>query len=282
MFLRSKKVLQLRLITTRAWQCAGPPVMESPFPVLIACGEGLGIEAYELLSQKLSQAGYNGVAFEFPSEEDTPDAGAKMVAQVIEENKLIPPVMIAHSMSTYVAYKFLESYSFKGLVLLNPLPPNSKRAAGVLKEKYDNSISSGESGDDVSQVCTYYGGTGEDNADNNDALLPSTSSLSSFALSSMPFPVKMLAHIAASDQVLLEPGAVPALVCVTPQDSDILSKEEGEEKALLEFFHINVSNDSDDDNNLMRIQAGDVSMGRASVLNDEESVSRIVEWIDTL
>ena len=31
--------------------------------------------------------------------------------------------MITHSLSSFIAQKYLESYSLKGLVLINPVPP---------------------------------------------------------------------------------------------------------------------------------------------------------------
>ena len=32
-------------------------------------------------------------------------------------------MLIAHSISTFIAQKYLESYALKGLVLINPVPP---------------------------------------------------------------------------------------------------------------------------------------------------------------
>ena len=48
---------------------------------------------------------------------------ADEIQKHITSNKLTPPVLIAHSMSTYAAQKFLESYALSGLVLINPIPP---------------------------------------------------------------------------------------------------------------------------------------------------------------
>ena len=36
---------------------------------------------------------------------------------------LTPPVLVAHSLSSFIGQKYLESYSLKGLVLVNPIPP---------------------------------------------------------------------------------------------------------------------------------------------------------------
>ena len=51
---------------------------------------------------------------------------------------LIPPVIVAHSISSFIAQKYLESYSLKGLVLINPVPPvHTETVRNLLEnEKY--------------------------------------------------------------------------------------------------------------------------------------------------
>jgi pimeloyl-ACP methyl ester carboxylesterase len=52
---------------------------------------------------------------------------ADHIQQCITNAKLTPPILVAHSASTYPAQKFLESYAVRGLVLVNPVPPRSAR-----------------------------------------------------------------------------------------------------------------------------------------------------------
>ena len=51
---------------------------------------------------------------------------------------LTPPVIVAHSISSFIAQKYLESYSLKGLVLINPVPPvHTETVRNLLEnEKY--------------------------------------------------------------------------------------------------------------------------------------------------
>jgi pimeloyl-ACP methyl ester carboxylesterase len=49
----------------------------------------------------------------------------------------IPPVMIAHSVSSFIAQKYLESYALKGLVLVNPVPPVPGKVVKPLINLYE-------------------------------------------------------------------------------------------------------------------------------------------------
>lgn len=41
---------------------------------------------------------------------------------------LTPPIFVSHSLSSFIAQKYLESYSLKGLIMVNPIPPNHLNA----------------------------------------------------------------------------------------------------------------------------------------------------------
>lgn len=55
------------------------------------------------------------------------EASADQLHRQIVAAKLTPPIMVAHSMSTFAAQKYLESYALSGLVLVNPFPPSNAR-----------------------------------------------------------------------------------------------------------------------------------------------------------
>jgi pimeloyl-ACP methyl ester carboxylesterase len=75
--------------------------------------------------KEFSAQGYSGLAIEYPLHGSTVDEMVDTINRVVKEHKFIPPVLIAHSMSSFVAQKYLESYALSGLVLVNPLPPYS-------------------------------------------------------------------------------------------------------------------------------------------------------------
>lgn len=90
---------------------------------------------WDHVSLNLANNGYGGACALHPSTSrnfyDTADA----IQHLITCHKFTPPILIAHSVSTYTAQKFLESYALRGLVLVNPLPPRT--APAVMKHLQD-------------------------------------------------------------------------------------------------------------------------------------------------
>ena len=75
------------------------------------------------MQAQVSSKGYNGVCISWadivsPTIDDTVDRLRNYTKQ------MIPPIMVAHSLSSFVAQKYLESHALAGLVLMNPLPGN--------------------------------------------------------------------------------------------------------------------------------------------------------------
>jgi pimeloyl-ACP methyl ester carboxylesterase len=68
---------------------------------------------------------------------------------------LTPPVLVAHSVSSFVGQKYLESYSLKGLVLVSPVPPSHADAVGRLLKKF-NTITADDKGDSQVAMKGYY------------------------------------------------------------------------------------------------------------------------------
>jgi pimeloyl-ACP methyl ester carboxylesterase len=57
-----------------------------------------------------------------PHDTTTADETADRIGDIVAANGLTTPVIVAHSLSTYVVQKFLESYSPSAIVLINPIP----------------------------------------------------------------------------------------------------------------------------------------------------------------
>jgi hypothetical protein len=118
---------------------------EQPTPVLIVCGEFGTAERYVLsaglclmfvdcwvlafcswtaVSNFLQDRGFSGVILEWSDIEhdDLATAVNNIYQQGIMRHGMIPPILVAHSLSTFLTQKFLESYAISGLVAINPLP----------------------------------------------------------------------------------------------------------------------------------------------------------------
>lgn len=145
------------------------------------------------------------------------------------------PILVAHSLSTYLAQKFLEKGSVAGLVLVNPSPIFPTRATLKLFDRWISSLShlQNERQIDESSLRTalwrYYLGDGylswEKLNESSDLLkhsirtpVPSSSftnriSLHDFGDRRLTFPVP-LKHLQqnflrySSDQVNIDPGIV--------------------------------------------------------------------------
>ena len=82
---------------------------------------------------------------EYPGGSVLVDKAVESLHEMIKENKLTPPIMVAHSMSSFIAQKYLESYALRALIIVNPIPPNtSSGCMTTLFEKwkcsYANSV----------------------------------------------------------------------------------------------------------------------------------------------
>lgn len=83
----------------------------------------------------LSSRGYSGVVIEYPVLGNFEEKYNTIYA-AIQAHKFTPPVVIAHSVSTFVMQKYLESHALSGLVLVNPLPVNSVGLLASLSQRW--------------------------------------------------------------------------------------------------------------------------------------------------
>lgn len=79
---------------------------------------------------------------------------ANLLHKEVVQQKLTPPVLVAHSISTFVAQKYLESYALSGLILVNPIPPSATPALAALKSKWESSLR-------ASQITSLESSSGE-------------------------------------------------------------------------------------------------------------------------
>lgn len=202
-------------------------------------GEGLGTEVWTPLVRRFSSQGYSGVAVPFPEAVQNSDEGVAFLKDVIEKNGMAPPLLVTHSLASHVAIQYLESHSLAGVIMVNPVPLNPKKAAAMLSTKYTD-CSSTEYQTEQEQpgssvLHRYYGATSGPAA--SSALL---------AGEGPGFPKALLRHLSSSPpRVLLEACSVPALVVMTAGDEALFdSKQEFE---LLNLFGIETGNGQEEE-----------------------------------
>lgn len=93
--------------------------------MLILIGEGLKKSVWNSTVKYLQQRGFNGMTMEIPTDMIDIDKVTDHVHLAIQKEKLNNPILITNSIGTFIAQKYLESYSTSALVLINPLPPQN-------------------------------------------------------------------------------------------------------------------------------------------------------------
>ncbi len=247
--------------------------------MFIACGEGLSPDAWNPLVEALREKGFGGLILPFPSAPEFahPDDIAKRYQAAIDAARMVPPLMIAHSLSTLCALNFLESYSLAGLVLLNPVPPTPtkavQRAAATLLARAESA-----QGSRAKSIQHYYG------HQRQAAALEAKHKFKD----GTDLPLELLRRLTHSEGLLLEPGAVPTLVILTPGDASLLGRAGSpEEAALLKMCGAEEGNE----HTLLRLDslttegepiAAHAESERRDVYADRRCVEKVVEWADAL
>lgn len=102
---------------------------------------------------------------EYPAQGASFEEMANILHKEVVQQRFTPPVLVAHSLSTFVAQKYLESYALSGLILVNPIPPSAGPAIAALNSKWQRSLQTSHrdlAGCDVSDqrrdtLLCYYG-----------------------------------------------------------------------------------------------------------------------------
>ena len=104
-----------------------PGIRESPLPLFFVRGS----EEYDWskVINDFSAKGYGGVVVDLPPLVETVDDAVDYLENVKTKHGLVPPIMITFGLTTFVGQKYLESYSLRGLIMVNPIPPHNYEAA---------------------------------------------------------------------------------------------------------------------------------------------------------
>ena len=84
---------------------------ERPTPILFLCGEGLTVSCWEPYASLLSKRGFCGTILPLDSSSRNIKQVHRTVEEAIKRSGFWPPIVIAHSLSTFIAQKYLESFS---------------------------------------------------------------------------------------------------------------------------------------------------------------------------
>lgn len=110
---------------------------------------------WSTLADYLSKRGYGGTCIEYPVVGNSFEEMANLLHQQIVLNKFTPPVVVAHSLSTFVVQKYLESYALSGLVLINPIPPTATQAIINLNSQWNDSLASAQERESSKKEISY-------------------------------------------------------------------------------------------------------------------------------
>jgi len=114
------------------------PYFERPIPIVLLAGEGLKKSVWNSTIKYLSERGFSGLAVEIPTDIEDIDKVTDDIHLTIQKEKLNNPILITNSIGTFIAQKYLESWSASALVLINPIPPQNymKNIDKLLDTKY--------------------------------------------------------------------------------------------------------------------------------------------------
>ena len=233
---------------------AGCIVRERPTPVFIASGEGMPPVVWQPLVQSLQERGFSGLVCPFPQGFGDTEKIGHFYQQVITTAQMTPPLMIADSVATLGAFKFLESFSLSGLALLNPLPQegeHSLQSINRLRQLYMHQASNVQS--------THVSNT--------------------HVARSAAQAVEDLKGITTAEGVVLEPRAVPMFVVLSDADTLLLGAPNGPiEKTLL---HLCGLSEDEHERELLRLSGKPSQVFRASV-SHSECIDALVDWLDEI
>jgi pimeloyl-ACP methyl ester carboxylesterase len=72
----------------------------------------------------MAERGFCGTVMELDASSGSLRQAVRSIEAVVKSCGYWPPVVVCHSLSTFAAQKYLESFSLSGLVLVNPFPPH--------------------------------------------------------------------------------------------------------------------------------------------------------------
>lgn len=198
-----------------------PSYFERPTPVLIVTAEGLRPSCWRPVTSFLSERGFSGMVIEL-TQSSTSEEMCDLIQRSVEEARLPVPVMITHSLSTFVGQKFLESFPLRGLVMVCPL--SSTIQTGSVHRLKDR-LSEPESWSRLQRLIHAYGlpkGTSLDSVVGppfqEDVLWSDIVAVDDSSLQ-LDYLHSLVSVSDGSGDVALEAGVVPMLVIATEGDT---------------------------------------------------------------
>ena len=113
-FAPSCRILGRLMSSSITFSAASPlpeGMFERPTPLLFLCGEGLRTSCWEPYAKMLSQRGFCSTIIELDSSARNIKQINRAVVEAIKKCGYWPPILISHSLSTFIAQKYLESFS---------------------------------------------------------------------------------------------------------------------------------------------------------------------------
>jgi hypothetical protein len=226
------------------------PYFERPTPLIFICGEGLSCKIWNDTAEYCSNRGFESIIVEIPSDITNIDSASDFLDNFIKFKKMTPPIVISHSLSSFISQKFLESFSLTGLIMVNPIPPSPNRSSASMLSLYNAK---------KGNLLSYYGV--EDNNNNNNNII----------LKDSYFPSKLLNSLCvdSSSSLNLEAGAVPTLIITSEGDYNMDILHNNEKDSLLYSF-------CQDDDNIIHLSN---ELTRLPMLNSN-FYEIIYNWID--
>lgn len=212
-------MLRRRLSTFCCSTVIIPPYFERPTSLVFLAGEGLNKNIWNDTIKYMADRGYSGLSLDLPSNIHDIYEVTDNIHASIQKAKIINPIIISHSISTYISQKYLESYAASALVLINPIPPtNHMKSISKLYEIKSNT--------DNDFIKKYYCNSLL-NDDNNEYSYPS-----------------FIENIKSNPNVIvnLEHGICDMQIIITTNDFDMNIIDNNDIKEMKVFHEIDDSN----------------------------------------
>ncbi len=188
-----------------------------------------------------------------------------------------PPILVAHSLSTFLAQKYLESFALSGLILVNPITPYPSRAAANLLNRWLMIRGKGNKWNDsqyFDSIMEYYGLRRSKMGEVEGESTLENVNLSDEYLEHIDRGTIKLIDSLVNDpnvNLVLEPRSVPMFVLTTMLDREIL--DDADLAQLMEFHDLDRDAVMDFDTQQSRLPM---------VAQHNQFNSVISKWIDIL
>ncbi len=215
---------------------------------------------------------------EFPHDCASIDDGVAMLHNAFAPVSFQPPILVAHSLSTFIAQKYLESFALSGLILVNPIPPYPSHAAANLLNRWlmirDRVGNKWNDGQHLDSIMEYYGLRSSKMGEVGGESTLENVHLCDELLEHIDSGTIKLIDSLVNDRninLVLEPQSVPIFVLTTMLDREIL--DDADLAQLMEFHDLDNDATMDFDREQSRLPM---------IAQHNQFNSVISRWIDML